>query len=91
LERFNYTHPLQVKITKTELSIDDRSDQLIAMIMNLVEPFSFDDMIQDVQDRGVLIVTFLAILELNRRNLLSFSFIDQEVHFKRGDAYGYNT
>ncbi|HCT63202.1 MAG TPA: chromosome segregation protein ScpA [Erysipelotrichaceae bacterium] len=91
LERFNYTHPMQVKITKTELSIDDRSDQLIAMIMNLVEPFSFDDMIQDVQDRGVLIVTFLAILELNRRNLLSFSFNDLEVHFKRGDAYGYNT
>lgn len=90
LERFNYTHPMQVKITKTELSIDDRSDQLIAIIMNLVEPFSFDDMIQDVQDRGVLIVTFLAILELNRRNLLSFSFNDQDVHFRRGSAYGYN-
>ena len=90
LERFNYAHPMQVKITKTELSIDDRSDQLIAMIMNLVEPFSFDDMIQDVQDRGVLIVTFLAILELNRRNLLSFSFNDKDVHFRRGSAYGYN-
>lgn len=90
LERFNYAHPMQVKITKTELSIDDRSDQLIAMIMNLVEPFSFDDMIQDVQDRGVLIVTFLAILELNRRNLLSFSFNDQDVHFRRGSAYEYN-
>lgn len=91
LDRFNYAHPMQVKITKTELSIDDRSDQLISMVMNLLEPFSFEDMIQDVQDRSVLIVTFLAILELNRRNMLSFSFHDQDVYFRRGEAYGYNT
>ena len=87
LDRYNYTHPFQVKITRTELSIDDRSDQLIAMIMHLVEPFTFDDLIQDIQNRAVLIITFLAILELNRRNILCFSFVNQEVQFRRGGTY----
>ncbi len=91
LLRFNYMHPSQVKITKTEMSIEDRSDQMIIMISTLKEPFSFEDMIQDVEDQSLLIVTFLAILELNRRDVLEFWVENSEVYFKRGRLYGFNT
>jgi segregation and condensation protein A len=91
LLRFNYTHPNQVKITKTEMSIEDRSDQLVIMMSTLKEPFSFEDMIQDVQDRSLLIVSFLAILELNRRDVLEFWIENSEVYFRRGKLYGINT
>ena len=88
LLRFNYTHPSQVKITKTEMSIEDRSEQMILMISNLKEPFSFEDMIQDVEDRSLLIVSFLAILELNRRDIIEFWVENTEVYFRRGKLYG---
>ena len=41
LLRFNYSHPNQVRITKTEMSIEDRSEQMILMISTLKEPFFF--------------------------------------------------
>lgn len=91
LLRFNYTHPSQVKITKTEMSIEDRSEQMIIMISTLKEPFSFEDMIQDVDDRSLLIVTFLAVLELNRRDVIEFWIEHSEVYFRRGKMYGFNS
>lgn len=90
LLRFNYAHPNQVKITKTEMSIEDRSEQMVIMISTLKEPFSFEDMIQDVEDQSLLIVSFLAILELNRRDILEFWVENAEVCFKRGSLYGFN-
>ena len=88
LLRFNYSHPNQVRITKTEMSIEDRSEQMILMISTLKEPFFFEDMIQDVEDQSILIVTFLAILELNRRDVLEFWVENSEVYFRRGKLYG---
>lgn len=88
LLRFNYSHPNQVRITKTEMSIEDRSEQMILMISTLKEPFFFEDMIQDVEDQSILIVTFLAILELNRRDVLEFWDENSEVYFRRGKMYG---
>ena len=88
LLRFNYSHPNQVRITKTEMSIEDRSEQMILMISTLKEPFFFEDMIQDVEDQSILIVTFLAILELNRRDVLEFWVENSEVYFRRGKIYG---
>lgn len=88
LLRFNYSHPNQVRITKTEMSIEDRSEQMILMISTLKEPFFFEDMIQDVEDQSILIVTFLAILELNRRDVLEFWVENSEVYFRRGKMYG---
>lgn len=90
LLRFNYAHPNQVKITKTEMSIEDRSEQMVIMISTLKEPFNFEDMIQDVEDQSLLIVSFLAILELNRRDILEFWVENAEVCFKRGSLYGFN-
>lgn len=88
LLRFNYSHPNQVRITKTEMSIEDRSEQMILMISTLKEPFFFEDMIQDVEDQSILIVTFLAILELNRRDVLEFWVENSEVYFRKGKMYG---
>ena len=88
LLRFNYSHPNLVRITKTEMSIEDRSEQMILMISTLKEPFFFEDMIQDVEDQSILIVTFLAILELNRRDVLEFWVENSEVYFRRGKMYG---
>lgn len=88
LLRFNYSHPNQVRITKTEMSIEDRSEQMILMISTLKEPFFFEDMIQDIEDQSILIVTFLAILELNRRDVLEFWVENSEVYFRRGKMYG---
>ena len=61
---------------------------MILMISTLKEPFFFEDMIQDVEDQSILIVTFLAILELNRRDVLEFWVENSEVYFRRGKMYG---
>lgn len=91
LQRFRYANPQQVRITKTEFSIEDRINQLHVMIHTLKEPFYFDDMIQDADELGLLIVSFLAILELARRQELSFEIKADHVEFRRGEAYGLNT
>ena len=85
--RFQTTHPREVKLTKIEMSIEDRMDYLISRIYTLKEPFYFDDFVQDAHHINVFIITFLAILELIRVDFLQFERSHDDVQFRKGTAY----
>jgi segregation and condensation protein A len=87
LQRFQHTHPREVRITKIEMSVEERMDQLIAMISTLKEPFMLDDLIQDSHHLAMFVITFLAILELIRIDFLQVELSRDELVFRKGLSY----
>jgi len=87
LVRFESTHPREVRMTRIEMSVEDRMDQLIAMISTLKEPFMFDDLVQDARHLSVFIITFLALLELIRIDFIQLDHLKQDIVFRKGRAY----
>jgi segregation and condensation protein A len=90
LNRFQMTHPREVRITKIEMSVEARMDHLIAWISTLNEPFVFEDFVQDAQNVGVFIITFLALLELVRTEFIVFTKAQGDIHFRKGPKYEFN-
>lgn len=90
LQRFSLSHPNQVQISKVEVSIEFRTQQMLLNMSTLKEPFRFDDLTQDCSDLHLLIVSFLSILEMTRQELLSFELKQDEILFRRGKHYGLN-
>lgn len=90
LQRFTLTHPSQVRISKVEVSIELRTQQMLLNMSTLKEPFSFEDLTQDCADLHLLIVSFLSILEMTRQDQLNFEIKDDVIHFRRGKNYGLN-
>lgn len=88
MQRFTVTHPNQVKISKVEISIDARTQELLLVISTLKDPFTFEDLVQDVDHVHLLIVTFLSILEMTRKEHIQFELNDETVLFRKGRNYG---
>lgn len=88
MQRFTITHPNQVKISKVEISIEARTQQLLLTISTLKDPFTFEDLVQDVDHIHVLIITFLSILEMTRKEHIQFELKNETVLFRKGSNYG---
>lgn len=91
LNRFQMTHPREVRMTKIEMSVEERMDHMIARVSTLNEPFVFDDFVQDAETVGVFIITFLALLELVRTEFILFTKQQGDIHFRKGPKYEFNT
>lgn len=76
IERQKYLKPLDAKITKKELSVEKRSEQ-INNILKKKKTVNFYDLFTN-NDRPFLIVTFLSILEMSKGGLL---IINQNKNF----------
>ncbi len=87
LVRFQSSHPREVRMTRIEMSVEERMDQLIAMMSTLKEPFMFDDLVQDAHHLSIFIITFLALLELIRIDFVQLDHLKQEIVFRKGRAY----
>ncbi len=90
MQRFKIVHPHQVRVERAEISIDQRTEDLLLLISTLKEPFTFDDLAQDCDHVHLLIVTFLSILEMTRNNLIAFNIDDENIWFRKGQNYGLN-
>lgn len=90
LQRFHTVSNTEVKITQRELSIDQRTNQLRLIIEHLPEPFSFSDLTADCLEVHMVIVTFLAILDMLRLQELIFTIEDDEIWFRRSGYDGYD-
>jgi len=89
IARFHLSHPSQVQFTKTEISLEERVSQIMAMIDRSKTFYDFDDFIADAQSLNVFIVSFLAILELVRQGILAIAEVtDQRITLKLGEKYG---
>jgi segregation and condensation protein A len=79
MQRKKLQKPLQTRISKREVSVEDRIDNIKTML-DYKEGEVFFDELFDVVDRDYVIATFLAILELAKIHYIS---IKQESNFER--------
>jgi len=89
IARFHLSHPSQVQFTKSEISLEDRIEQLLHMISADQMIYDFEDFIKDIESLNLFIVSFLAILELVRQGILGIESVsDQKITLKLGEKYG---
>ncbi|HHU54747.1 MAG TPA: segregation/condensation protein A [Mollicutes bacterium] len=78
LERLEDEKPLNTKITQKEYSVSKRNDE-IKKILKIKKKVEFNELFEEY-NREYIIVTFLSILELSKKQYLSIS---QEQNFKK--------
>jgi segregation and condensation protein A len=77
LRRKKIQRPIQTRITKQEISIEKRMDEIISSLRNVKERTPFTALFPS-DDKEHLVVTFLAVLELMKRKQI---VVDQEDNF----------
>ena len=77
LRRKRLQKPLLTKIARQEISIDTRMEEILRDLKGTKSRTHFFDLFP-VHDRGHIVVTFMAVLELMRRNEIN---IEQEKNF----------
>ena len=77
LRRKRLQKPMQTKITRQEISIEKRMDEILQELRKDKKRKSFYELFPSL-DRGHIVVTFLAILELMKKNLI---ILEQERNF----------
>lgn len=89
LRRLSLSKPIETKMKTKEISVDDRILQIKARWTELPETFSFEMLSSDCENVEMVIVTFLASLDLIRRQELVFTVDENDViWFKRGVKRG---
>ena len=71
--------PYETTVTIKELSVEERLDQLQLRLKNMNQAMSFEQLCSDCTDTHMVIVTFLAILDLIHQKWLSFTVDDKEM------------
>lgn len=87
IRRYKIMQPLQMKVAKKELSVEERTIQIKAKMAHLPEVFELMDLV-DEDDLHVLIVTFLSVLDLLRLGYLDCEVQDEHIWLKKGARYG---
>lgn len=77
LRRKKLQKPLNTKVTRQEVSIEKRMDELIVYLRKIKGRVSFDSLFPHY-DREHIVITFLAILELLKRDEI---IVEQESNF----------
>ncbi len=85
--RLAITEPLKVRTTDKEMTIDERMQQVLKLIGRLPESFSFDDLCRDAINRMMIVMTFLAVLEMLKNQVLTYKMKAETIYFSRGRAY----
>ena len=86
MQRFNsITGNTEIKIAQKELSIEQRTVQLRVIIDHLDQPFSFSELTADCLEVHMVIVTFLAILDMLRLQELVYQVENDEIWFRRSE------
>ena len=89
LRRLALTAPLHTKVTRKEISVEERIIQLKVQFKHVKEPFEFNRIIEDCTDLHIAIVSFLAVLDLIRQNILYFTIDkDETIWLKWGEMNG---
>ncbi len=78
MRRIQLSRPLETKFTEKEISIDDRSLEIRAMLKDLPETFNFEMLVKDIKSIHIFIVTFLSVLDLARTGHLVFNVDKQD-------------
>lgn len=89
MQRVALDNPFQTKVTRKEVSVDERVLSIRERFKNRNGPFTFTNVVSDTKDMHVFVVTFLAVLDLIRLNLLTFVIDDKsEIWLKWSELDG---
>ncbi|MFV0255480.1 MAG: segregation and condensation protein A [Erysipelotrichaceae bacterium] len=86
--RLRELDPLPVKVAEKEMSVQERSEKMYQIIKGLPTVFNFDDLCRDATSLIIVILTFLAILEMIKIGDLVYQLKNDELYFQRGVNYG---
>ena len=64
--------PYETKVTIKELSVEERVEQIQQRMTTLSDPVSFEILCQDCTNLHMIVVTFLAILDLIHQRWLVY-------------------
>ena len=78
LRRQMIARPLSTKLATKEVSIEDRILMIKARFIELDEIFNFKALVDDCENIHDFVVTFLAILDLCKNQILSFKVDDSD-------------
>ena len=85
LRRLQLNKPLETKVTKQELSVEEMILNIKLKTKTLPKVFSFDTLIEECKNIHEVIVSFLAILDLAKDGFLNFNIdADDKIWLKRG-------
>lgn len=83
--RMRLSTPKESTYTVKEISMEDREVEVRAMLDSLPSTFQFENLLEDVHDMPMFIVTFLSVLDLARQRILLFTVDDKDtIWFTRG-------
>ena len=85
IQRKILLEPYETKVTIKEMSLEDRRAMILPRIQALNGPIFFDDLCDDCTDLHMLIVTFLAVLDLIYQKKLTFTLTDDDKIVLRKD------
>ncbi len=89
ISRIALDNPFQTKVTHKEISVDDCVVKIRERFKDFDKSFSFSNVVSDIKDMQVFVVTFLAILDMIRLNLLTFVIDDKsEIWLKWSEIDG---
>lgn len=77
LRRLALNHPLETKMTVKELSVDERREQIEERLDGFKGTMSFTELCSDCISKHMVIVTFMAILDMIKFQIISY-IIDEE-------------
>ena len=77
LRRLALNHPLETKMTVKELSVDERREQIEERLDGFKGTMSFTELCSDCTSKHMVIVTFMAILDMINFQIISY-IIDEE-------------
>ncbi len=86
-KRLSLLEPLKLKKTEKELTIEDRTKDIRVMIKALPTTFSFEDLCKDATTKIVVILTFLSILEMLKKEELNYFLQSDILYFQKGVGY----
>ncbi len=87
MRRLQLSRPLETKLAKKEISMEERKLEIVARLSDLPNTFTFERLLDDVSDIDMVISTFLAVLDLVRLHTLYFTIDSEEtIWFTRGNS-----
>ncbi len=85
LIRMQLSKPLETRYTERSISMEDRELQIRARLDSLPDTFSFETLLEDVEDMPMFVATFLAVLDLARLHTLFFHVDENDrIWFAKG-------
>ncbi|WP_278908106.1 segregation and condensation protein A [Faecalicoccus pleomorphus] len=86
MHRMILLQPYETKVTIKELSVEERLEQIQRFLNTIDHPITFEELCSDCTNLHMIVVTFLAILDLIHQKMLDFTINEEDqIYLKKGE------